>query len=207
MDINDIVKQIDNSYNNESFVDYDKSIFAKECNGYPYLPSILPKVERIIVLGDLHGDFKLTIKCLTKTNLIDNKLNWIGGKTVVVQVGDQVDRCRPMNHKCDNPLSTIDDEHSDIKILELFTKLHGQAITVGGAVYSLYGNHELMNVDGNMSYVSYMGLTQFADYDNGKFRKIHNKLSDVEVGKIARKHAFSPGNQYAKFLGCTRHFI
>jgi hypothetical protein len=177
---------------NTNFKDYDKCVFKKECSGYPYLPTILPKVKRIITFGDVHGDWKLTIKCLQKTGLIDNNLNWIGNDSVVVQVGDQIDRCRPSNHPCDHPKSTDNDEHSDIRILELFSRLHEQALKVGGGVYSLFGNHEFMNVDGNINYVSYQGLIGFSDD------------GDVAKGKSARIQAFKPGNKYGKFLGCTR---
>ena len=181
-----------------------KQNFSEKCDGYSYLPTILPAVDKIIVIGDLHGDWGLTIRCLKKAKLIDDDLNWIGGDTVVVQVGDQIDRCRPSNYKCDHPLATENDEHSDIKILKLFTNLHKQAVADGGAVYSLFGNHELMNIEGNMNYVSYKGLIGFADYDDGSFKKKYDKLPDVEIGKLARKEAFAPGNKYGKFLGCTR---
>ena len=181
-----------------------KKNFEKKCKNYSYLPTIVPAVDRVVVIGDLHGDWNLTLKCLKRAELIDNNLNWIGNNTVVVQVGDQIDRCRPYNNKCDHPLTTQNDEHSDIKILELFTNLHTQALKYGGAVYSLFGNHELMNIDGNINYVSYKGLVGFADYDNGSFKKKYDKLPDVEIGKIARREAFAPGNEYAKFLGCTR---
>jgi hypothetical protein len=125
-------------------------------------------------------------------NINNNKIKWIGKDTVAVQVGDQIDRCRPINGlMCDNPLTTDDDEASDIKILELFTDLDAQAREKGGMVISLLGNHELMNVMGDMRYVSYKGLEQF---ENHKF----NNNAD------ARKYAFAPGNKYGNFLGCTR---
>ena len=178
---------------------YDKNEFSKDCPEYTYLPSILPDKNRIIVIGDLHGDYKLTIDCLKLANVIDDNINWIGNDTIIVQIGDQIDRCRPYNYKCDNPVTTINDEASDIKILELFNRLHIEATTNGGAVYSLLGNHELMNVTGNLNYVSYLGLTEFEDYKD----PLDNSIT-FKSGKSARKHAFAPGNQYGKMLGCTR---
>ena len=129
------------------------------------------------------------------------KLRWIGGKTHVVQVGDQIDRCRPNGSKtCDNPLTlrSSEDEDSDTKILKLFTDLHEQAVQEGGAVISLLGNHELLNALGEVQYVSFKGLNNFM-----KKYKINDM--DFEDPIEARKHAFQPGNKYGKFLGCTRN--
>ena len=56
-----------------------------------------------------------------------------------------------------------------------------------------------MNVIGNMNYVSYEGLEQFNDYKDPKNPKLK-----FNSGKDARIHAFAPGNEYGKFLGCTR---
>ena len=61
------------------------NIYNQKCQDFNRLPSILPPVERIIVLGDLHGDWEMTIESLIIAKLINNKLNWIGGNTVVVQ--------------------------------------------------------------------------------------------------------------------------
>lgn len=172
--------------------------FKKECLDYPYLPDILPAKRRIIVIGDLHGDYNLTLNSLKLAKVIDNNLKWIGDDTHVIQVGDQVDRCRPYNYKCDDPRATPDDEASDIKIMELFTNLHLQAIKEKGAVISLLGNHELLNVQGKMHHVSFKGLEQFKDYIDPKTGQ------QFSSGKEARKHLFKPGNKYGKFLGCTR---
>lgn len=181
----------------------EKDQFNNICNNYEYVPSILPPAERIIAIGDLHGDIQLTKKILKIAQVIDDNLNWIGGNTIVVQVGDQIDRCRPMNTKnvkntnCMNSEDT--DEASDITILKLFTDLHKQAVKKGGAVISLFGNHELMNIMGDMSYVSKKGLDQFNDYTDPI-----NPTIKFSSGKEARKHAFAPGNEYGKFLACTR---
>lgn len=153
---------------------------------------IEPTPERIIVIGDLHGDWEKTIDTLKIANLIDSNNDWIGGDTVVVQIGDQIDRCRLDKGPCHLEGATIQDEASDMKILYFFTKLHNQAIKEGGAVYSLMGNHELMNVDGDMRYVSRENLLEFTTKD------------DVKEGMKERKIQFKPGNDIANFLACTR---
>lgn len=174
-------------------------IYKQKCKDFNKLPSVLPAVNpgRIIVIGDLHGDWEMTKKSLEIAGLINNKLKWTGGNTVVVQLGDQIDRCRFSGIDCKLPQATLNDEDSDLKILNFFTDLHSQALEKGGAVYSLIGNHELMNVDGDMRYVSYENTKGFENY-----KKPNGKI--IENGDEARKWAFSPGNPIADFLGCTR---
>ena len=198
--------------------------FHEMCPHFKYLPSIMKKVDRIIAIGDLHGDYKLTIKCLKLANLINSDKQWIGGNTVVVQIGDQIDRCRPTYTYCDNPQTTEHDEANDIRILKLFTQLNLEASRQGGAVYSLIGNHELMNIEGNLNYVSYEGLKQFSpDLETfkkggysfignieGNLNKGFNKLLPdtdkykIEQWKVARRKDFAIGSEMATFIACTR---
>ena len=49
-------------------------------------------VDRVVVVGDLHGDYDQYIKFLTTNGLVDEELRWQGGKTHFVQLGDVVDR-------------------------------------------------------------------------------------------------------------------
>ena len=179
--------------------------FQKHCFDYPFTPPILPLFKRIIVMGDIHGDYELTMTMFSLANLIKinkstNKIQWIGEDTVVVQVGDQIDRCRPIgNMTCDLPNTTYKDESSDIKLLKLFTDLDIQARKANGMVISLLGNHELLNAEGNLTYVSYKNIEEFKDYKDPK-----NPNKRFSSGNEARVYAFRPGNEYAKFLGCTR---
>lgn len=192
--------------------------FEKDCPSYNNLPHILPAVERIICIGDIHGDFKLMIDCLELGKVLKRKSSvdkksyptdiddyeWIGGNTIVVQVGDQIDRCRPSLAKCDDPTATPDDEGSDIIILEFMSDLHKKALKSKGAVYSLLGNHEIMNVEGNMNYVSYEGAKQFlneSQINNEETKKIYSD------GIEKRKIQFSQGKKYAKFMACTRQSV
>jgi len=186
----------------EKVVSDEKKEFYRDCGDLDvsYIPSVLPNKERIIVIGDIHGDFNVAIKMLKAANLIDDVENWIGGNTYVVQVGDQLDRCRPQGiYPCNHELGTDNDEASDLRILKLFTKLDKQAQRSNGRVISLLGNHELMNVQGHLGYVSYAGLQQFNNYIDHK-----NPTKTFKSGEDARRYAFQPGNEYGKFLGCTR---
>jgi hypothetical protein len=45
---------------------------------------IYPEQDRVIVIGDIHGDFKALLLTLLKSKIIDNKFNWIGKNTFVV---------------------------------------------------------------------------------------------------------------------------
>jgi hypothetical protein len=174
----------------------------KYCSEYNYIPTILPKTRRIVALGDIHGDYNLCIKLLKIAKVIDDDLNWIGKDTIIVQVGDQIDRCRPYNGMtCDMKETTLEDENSDVKILKFFTKLDkiAQKNNPPGKVISLLGNHELLNVHGFSNYVSYEGLQKFNDYKDPENPKLLFKS-----GEEARKYSFKPGKEYARFLGCTR---
>jgi hypothetical protein len=180
-----------------------KKLYNEKCSNYKYFPSTLPKVDRIIVLGDIHGDMTKLIKCLRIAKLIDSNKNWIGGETVVVQVGDQIDSCREGRYgNCNRPNSYLSeiDNPDDVNILYFMTDLHKKAAKHGGAVYSLIGNHELMNVLGDMSYVSYNNINHFNNYKT-------REGAIIKDGMTGRKHAFAPGNDLSNFLACTRKMV
>ena len=181
--------------NKKYFEKIYKETYDEKCKHFSKLPSVLPPVRRIIVIGDLHGDWEMTIKSLKVGKVINSNNKWVGGDTIVVQVGDQIDRCR--SGECSLPNSTKNDEASDYKILKFFTALHNEAEKVGGAVYSIIGNHELMNVNGDMRYVSHENIKEFDNYETTEGEIIND-------GMEARKWAFAPGNPIANFLGCTR---
>lgn len=187
--------------NKDEFIN---KIYKEKCIGYEYIPSILPAVKRLIVLGDIHGDLKLFKQLLQIANVVGTnkkgKLIWTGGSTYVVQVGDQIDRCRPIgNIQCTSTYATLNDEASDIEIMNIANELHSQASKVGGAFISLLGNHEILNANGIMTYVSYLGRQQFDDYKDP-----NNPSLKFKDGTEARIHAFTPGNEIGKMMGCTR---
>lgn len=189
-------KHINNVYNFEKEWTEKCSIYNSHYKT-SIQPNILPATKRIIVIGDIHGDWDITIKSLKLAKVIDDNNNWIGKDTIIVQVGDQIDRCRYSGINCKLEKATQPDEGNDWKILKYFTHLHEQAQKENGAVYSLIGNHELMNVIGDFRYVSYLGHKEFDNY-----KSVDGKTFDS--GEAARKYAFAPGNEISNFLACTR---
>jgi len=94
-------------------------------------------VQRIVAFGDIHGDYNRLVELLHTANLIDAQNAWSGGAAHLVLDGDMVDR---------GPASR--------KVLNLLMALEEQARRAGGAVHPLIGNHEAMNIIGDLRYVS-----------------------------------------------------
>ena len=90
-------------------------------------------VERTVAVGDVHGDFEQFVMVLESAGLLDGEGNWVGGRTHLVQTGDVLDR---------GPDSR--------KVMDLLMKLEKQAEAAGGRVHVLIGNHEAMNVYGDL---------------------------------------------------------
>lgn len=157
-----------------------------------YQRGIYPAIYKLIVLGDVHGDYYATIKSLKKARLIDNNLDWCGGNTHLVQVGDILDR--------KNRLGENTDEDSEFKIIDLFLKLIKQAYKAGGGFHCIFGNHELMNIIGDFSYVSNAGINHFMNGEKGRkeFFKLNSKMCRlfalywnpvIKIGKYLFCHA------------------
>jgi hypothetical protein len=110
--------------------------------------------QRIVAVGDLHGDFDAWRQIALKANLIDSRNRWAGGKSILVQLGDIVDR---------GPDS--------LKIISHLMKLQAQAASAGGKVIVLVGNHEAMNMTGDLRYVSAGEYAAFTNADSARLRE------------------------------------
>ncbi|MAY80717.1 MAG: calcineurin [Deltaproteobacteria bacterium] len=143
-------------------------------------PSIVADPPRLVAFADVHGDLSATRNVLKLAGLIDDDDVWSGGRTVVVQTGDQLDRG--------------DDERA---ILDLFESLSEQAWAAGGAFYPLLGNHETMNVGLDFRYVTDGGWADFADVEYDPSDSQLLGYPEEQRGRVA---AFRPGGPYAMLL-------
>jgi hypothetical protein len=188
--------------------DYSKNRESYETKCGKYLPPIFPQQKRVIALGDIHGDYELAIDMLLISELIkieNGEIIWTGGETYVVQVGDQIDSWREHGPQFDavyrnkhNHLKKSyedKDKPNDIKILELFNFLEEEAKKTGGRVFSLIGNHEIMNSEQHIEYASVAN------------KKYAHKMTQIgeKNGNSARKELFKPGNEIGVLMGCSRY--
>jgi len=165
-------------------------------------------VDRVVAIADIHGDYGQYFKAMRSAGLIDKSGKWSGGETHLVQTGDIPDR---------GP--------DTIKIIDHLEKLRKQARKAGGYVHLLIGNHEAMNVEGDLRYVSpgeYAAFTtknsarlremqwqrqlewmkanmpDFAEIDLEAYRKEWDQ--QVPLGWVEHRQAWSLNGPYGKYV-------
>jgi hypothetical protein len=108
----------------------------------------------LFAIGDVHGDFDDFVLILRHLGLIDSQQHWTGGASTLVQVGDLLDRGAK--------------EHD---VLDFLIALEPEAQKAGGAVVVLLGNHEMMNILGDLRYVTAAEYATFADGNSENRRR------------------------------------
>ena len=166
--------------------------------------------EAVVAIGDVHGDFDDFVAILQRAGLIDKENHWAGGKTTFVQCGDLLDR---------GPKPR--------QVMDLMMALEKEAPKAGGRVVSLLGNHEMMNIMGDLRYVTVENYASFADSKSEqrqksayeqymKWRSSHGallaelpqpmELTEAEwmarhpVGFVEQREALGPDGSYGKWL-------
>jgi hypothetical protein len=109
-------------------------------------PASAQQQQRIVAVGDLHGDYDAWVQIARAAGLIDARDRWAGGKTILVQMGDITDR---------GPDS--------LKIVRSLQQLQKEAPAKGGQVVVVLGNHEAMNVVGDYRYTTPGEYAAFVD--------------------------------------------
>ena len=144
-------------------------------------PTRLDAAERVIAIGDLHGDLDAARQALLLGGAIDTNDRWVGGDLVVIQTGDILDRG--------------DEEEA---VIALFQRLQEEAEQAGGAVHVLNGNHELMNAYRDYRYVTPGGYADFEDA--AAVDTTDSLLAALEPNQRGRAAAFAPGGPFALLL-------
>lgn len=149
--------------------------------GLALLPAVQPAAdayrfsadERVVAVGDIHGALDEFVAVLKGTGLVDESLHWSGGRTHFVAVGDLLDR-----------------GDYGRQVLDLLMRLQGEAAAAGGAVHAVLGNHEAMNLTGDLRYVSAGDYAQFGSDAPG----------DLPAGFLERRAALAPDGEYGRWL-------
>jgi len=89
------------------------------------------------VVADTHGEYEILADMLMKHSVVDSALRWSYGRGRLVLLGDVFDRGA-----------------HQLEILWLIYELEAQARKAGGAVYFVLGNHEAMNLSGDLRYMN-----------------------------------------------------
>ena len=163
-------------------------------------------VQRIVAIGDVHGDVDALLGLLHTAKLVDARDNWSGGKSHLVLPGDFLDRGKASR-----------------KVLDLLIELEPQARKAGGRVHALLGNHEAMNLYGDLRYNVKADWDAYrtGDSENLRNRMMQASLTEVRgpgrppidlpayrkkfeddhpLGWFEKQQAFSPEGKYGKWL-------
>lgn len=148
---------------------------------YPAPPTFYPQPEKLFAISDIEGNFDAFQRTLQGNGVIDKKLNWSYGNGHLVLVGDFFDR-----------------GHNVTPVLWLVYRLEQQAEEAGGMVHFIIGNHEEMNMRGDVRYVkdryikaakamkiSYQGLYS-ANTELGRWLRSKNVIE--KIGKTIFVH-------------------
>jgi len=125
----------------------------------------LDGIERVIAISDVHGDFDAMRNTLSSAGVIDAGDAWAAGDTHLVITGDLLDRgpdSRP--------------------VMDLVMRLESEAEAAGGALHLLLGNHEVMNLVGDLRYVADEEYAAFAaDEDPAERERWYRRFLETEA--------------------------
>lgn len=162
-------------------------------------------VARVVAVGDVHGDFGQLVTVLKDAGLLDSKLKWAGGTAHLVQTGDRIDRGADSR-----------------KVMDLLMRLEREAAKAGGRVHCLLGNHEAMNMLGDLRYVTPAEFAAFAGPASKRVRDAFWKRrsedarksggpaptaedrarfeAETPLGWVEHRQAFAPRGRYGSWL-------
>lgn len=157
-------------------------------------------VDRIVAVGDVHGGFDEFVSILRAAGVVDRGHRWSGARTHLVQTGDLLDRGAGSR-----------------KVMDLVMRLEREARAAGGRVHALIGNHEVMNLTGDLRYTSAAEYAAFAAPRSPEFReRAYRAVADPArkddptyreqwerehpLGWVEHREAFGPRGRYGQWI-------
>lgn len=114
--------------------------------------------ETVTAIGDIHGDLETFRVLLRRTGLTDANDRWIGGARHLIQTGDLLDR---------GPDSR--------KVMDFLRRLEAEASAAGGRITVLLGNHEVMNLVGDLVSTTRAEFAAYIDLEDSRDREAKKK--------------------------------
>lgn len=136
--------------------------------------------ERVVAIGDVHGAYDHFTAILRAAGLTDRRDRWVGGRAILVQTGDVLDRGEDSR-----------------KTLDLLRRLERDARQAGGRVLPLIGNHEVMRLVGDWRYVSAGEFKAFRTPESVEFREtVHARSAEAAAERARAENRRFDGAQY-----------
>lgn len=110
--------------------------------------------SRVVAVSDVHGAHTALVEVLRQSGVIDEAGRWSAGTTHLVACGDLVDRGGRSR-----------------EVLDLVMRLQQEARAAGGRLHVLLGNHEAMNLVGDLRYVTPEDFAAYRDEEDPAARK------------------------------------
>lgn len=129
-------------------------------------PAVFPPAEKMLVLSDIEGEFAVLRSLLIDGGVMDSRYNWTFGTGHLVVAGDLFDRGKQVT-----------------QVLWLLYRLEQLARSSGGYVHVLLGNHDIMNLSGDLRYVDarYHAVSKALSAD---YKALYRR--DTELGRWLR---------------------
>jgi hypothetical protein len=166
-------------------------------------------VQRVVAVGDVHGDKDALAAVLRMADLIDEQERWIGGKTHLLQIGDMPGR-GPQTRAA----------------FDLMMRLEKEAASAAGKVHAIIGNHDAGVIYGDLRNTLPEEYAEFQTADSeAKLQKAANdeiesrrragrlpaSTADVDAvrklwlaqhppGFVEHREAFSPSGHYGSWI-------
>jgi hypothetical protein len=153
-------------------------------------------VDRVIAFADVHGAYTELNALLRDAGVLDAEDRWAAGKSHVVSLGDLLDRGADSR-----------------KVLDLLMRLQREAQAAGGNLHVLLGNHEVMNLFGDLRYIDANEYAQYVDMESATEREQQRAIWQEQCaalcapfdqkfppGYFGHRAAFAPAGKYGQWL-------
>ena len=154
-------------------------------------------VERVVAFADVHGAYNELLQLLSETGILDAHEHWAAGRTQLVSLGDLLDRGAESR-----------------RVMDLLMRLQSEAQAAGGQLHVVLGNHEAMNMLGDLRYVTAAEYASYGDLESPAERATHRQAWEAAHGAgsgagfdqkfppgyFGQRAALAPTGKYGQWL-------